>query len=153
MRTPMLAQLLEFLDDGARAHSPDRPDPAGTRAPSTRRRRYYSNNPTLQDDVMMVYARRATCRTLAGCPVVTLDIASVRVKERLRGRGHFTEMLTQLVATARVDAIFVENVHNERLAARLVRDQWFVYNPEYFAPSFWRWTAHRAARTAGRAAA
>jgi GNAT superfamily N-acetyltransferase len=107
-----------------------------------------SSNPELSDGVMRVYARRATSHFINGDAVVTLDIARVHVQRRLRGRGRFTALLSGLVEHAQADAVYVENVHNERLAAHLHRDGWHIHQPGHVPPSFWRWTAHRDAAMA-----
>ena len=105
-------------------------------------------NPELSDGVMRVYARRTVTHFIDECPVVTLDIARVHVQPRLRGRGRFTALLSGLVARVQLDAVYIENVHNERLAAHLSRNGWHIHQPWHEPPSFWRWTAHRDAGVA-----
>lgn len=54
-----------------------------------------------------------------GDAAVTIDLASICIAPRLRGRGWFQCLLVMLDATNPWDATLVEGVHNPRLATFL----------------------------------
>jgi hypothetical protein len=76
--------------------------------------RKYMTNEWLMADDMKVYVRRGY-HVCGFC----LDVASVEVYDK--GQGTFTRFLEVAHALNPWDATFVECVHNERLAAFLVR--------------------------------
>lgn len=73
-----------------------------------------------------IYVRRALRKLHPGEPVATcFDVARISLHHDLRGLGLFTKWLAEaeaVVATlVHVDALYVELIHNERLAAFLGR--------------------------------
>lgn len=86
----------------------------------------------LSDDKMKVYVRKGRHYVGDGLCAsgkkmsTTLDIAAVEVYEE--SRGTFKEFLYQASQLNPWDGIYVECVHNPRLAAFLIRELWVPIN-------------------------
>ncbi|MEV8519503.1 hypothetical protein ABZR86_06855 [Dyella marensis] len=75
-----------------------------------------SRNLTLKRAGFRAYVRRSY-RKLDGIPVVTLDIASISIPERFRGRGWFRQFRQIVEAMNPWNATYYESVHNPQLAS------------------------------------
>lgn len=78
---------------------------------------------TLPDYRMNLYAR-CTSRVLDDRKVhKTVDIATVKVGDNHRGKGHFKRFIAEVESFAMLHGltVFVESVHNARLASHLQR--------------------------------
>jgi hypothetical protein len=94
-------------------------------------------NTALRRDGIEIYVRHAI-RTLEGREARTLDIARVNLVERQRGRGRFSAFLRLSLLVNPWDAVRVEYVQNDSLAARLRRDGWREEPAR--CPNFYHWT-------------
>ena len=73
-----------------------------------------SRNLTLKRAGFRAYVRRSY-RKLDDIPVITLDIASISIPERLRGRGWFRQFRQIVEAMNPWNATYYESVHNPQL--------------------------------------
>lgn len=89
-----------------------------------------------------LYLRRSTCFTLPGIGerVTTLDIASVSLTPKLRGKRWFTCFLELVDHLVPWDAIYVEAVRNPRLGPHLFSAGFIEYGDNnYYRPTrAWR---------------
>jgi hypothetical protein len=102
-----------------------------------------TNNPTwgpgfrniwLEKKGLRVYVRKSR-RSIGGIPIQCLDIASVELQTRQRGKGRFTSFLQHVANINPWDAIYFESVNNEWLWDSFRRRGYYeIKNPS--APSF-----------------
>jgi hypothetical protein len=87
---------------------------------------------------LRVYVRKSS-RSVSGIPIQCLDIASVELQMRQRGKGRFTAFLQHAASVNPWDAIYFESVNNERLLASFRRRGYHeIENPP--APGFFFFT-------------